>query len=122
MVLCHCKQQLMNFQGGIIMKERIRLKENSNGWNFIETEVKYSLGGMNYFMGKEERRGYYLHIQPIQIERGWVTRTGFSGAKWLLKETKRKSAKAEQEAIKEANLIRDNCIKLILDKHELELE
>lgn len=104
------------------MKQRIRLKENSNGWNFIEIEVKYSLGGMNYFTGKNEKRGYYLHVQPMEVKGGYVTITGFSGAKWLLKETKRKSAKAEQEAIKEANLTKDDCIKLILNKHGLELE
>ena len=37
-----------------------------NNVNEIQLKVRYSLGGTNYFTGKAEPRGYYLHCTPVE--------------------------------------------------------
>jgi len=70
----------------------------TNDERVVEIEVNYSLGGMNYFTGVLERRGYYLHCTPVRyMDRGKVY-TAFTGVKELILEVKRKSKKAEQKA------------------------
>lgn len=32
----------------------------------VQMEIRYSLGGMNYFNYKEEKRGYYFHVNPCK--------------------------------------------------------
>ena len=70
----------------------------------LKTEVYYSLGGMNYFTSKNEPRGYYVSVSPVQREErenGIIIEsfTAFSGTKMLLLETKRKSDKAYSQAV-----------------------
>ena len=89
------------------MKKYVALKDNGQRENYLKVETYYSLGGMNYFTYKQERRGYYISVCPVER---WKTDTGFmmegytafTGIKRLLKEVTRKSAKAEQEADKMA--------------------
>ena len=71
---------------------------------FLKIEVFYDKGGMNYFNGKSEPRGYWLSAR--QVERNASGTSGvimesfglFSGAKIFLKEVARKSDKAYKEA------------------------
>lgn len=71
--------------------------------HFIKCELYYSLGGMNYFTYKNEPRGYYVSIVPVErTSRGGVTcesYTVFSGVKQCVVTVARKSKKAEQEAL-----------------------
>jgi len=70
----------------------------------LEINLYYNLGGMNYFTGKTERRGYYLSVSPVH-----VTKLGdkivskeyvaFSGIKKCLLEAKRKSNKSYNQAL-----------------------
>ena len=80
---------------------------------------------MNYWTYKTEKRGYWLSVSPVSIERGnGYTSEGFipfSGTKWFLKEVKRKSAKAEAEAIKIAEQGMKRCIDYVLQQNGLEL-
>jgi len=47
------------------MKQYLKTnKENTE----IKIELKYSKGGINYFNNKNELRGYYLLMQPVQRE------------------------------------------------------
>jgi hypothetical protein len=69
----------------------------------LKINVYYNKGGMNYFHGKEERRGYYLSVTPVEIEQrnGYQTESVlmFSGAKRLVLEVKRQSDKAYNQAV-----------------------
>ena len=107
------------------MEKYYAVKNNDSKTTHIKVEVYYSLGGMNYFTYKTERRGYYLSVCPVTIEErdGWRSEgfTLFTGTKWLLKEVKRKSAKAETEAIKKSQQVLTGCIQHVLAENGLEL-
>jgi hypothetical protein len=64
----------------------------------------YSLGGINYFSGENNRRGIYLSVTPVTLsDNGGFTSESsvmFSGLKMLLKELKRFSKK-ELDGLKE---------------------
>jgi len=70
----------------------------------LKIEVYYDKGGMNYFNGKNEPRGYWLSMRQVEVERqgrGIVIESYgmFSGAKMFLKEVKKKSDKAYELAL-----------------------
>lgn len=82
--------------------DTIRIPTNVAG-KFIEVEMFYNKGGMNVFTYQNERRGYYIRICPVTVERNMVSFIAFSGTKLCVHECSRKSAKAEREAIAMAN-------------------
>lgn len=104
------------------MKERIKLKVNERGWTDIEVEVAYNKGGTNYFTGRYERRGYYLHVQPIERRGGMVSFDAYSGFKDLLKEVGRKSDKAQKEAEEIAVTEAKEWVECLCKRYHLELE
>jgi hypothetical protein len=71
-----------------------------------KTEIKvstgYELGGMNYFSGAVNKRGYYLYAQPVERSdsNGFRCESTklFSGFKVMLVEVSRKGKKAEATA------------------------
>lgn len=70
----------------------------------LKIEVYYDKGGMNYFNGKNEPRGYWLSMRQVHVERTErsivIESYGmFSGAKVFLKEVKRYSQKTYEDAI-----------------------
>jgi len=73
--------------------------------NNLKIEVYYNKGGMNYFSYKNEARGYYLSVSPVNRtphEGGKIfteSYTAFTGTKVLLMEVKRKSEKAYDQAV-----------------------
>lgn len=85
------------------MADKQIIKDFEINGKHVEVKVDYSLGGMNYFTYKQEKRGYYLHVQPYErTERnGYAMRTvvGFSGVKFFLLEVNRKSAKQLEKAV-----------------------
>lgn len=66
-----------------------------------EIEVYYSLGGMNYFTGSGEGRGYYLSVTPVQRTKNCRTFTAFSGTKVLVRDANRFSQKALDQVASE---------------------
>ncbi len=72
--------------------------------NAISLTVYYHLGGYNMFTYEPMKRGYYLSITPCNITRrdgySTVETAAFSGYKTLIKELKRDSQKAFDEAVK----------------------
>lgn len=72
--------------------------------NAIHVTVYYHLGGYNMFTHEPIKRGYYLSIGPCNVNRkdGYSTieTAAFSGYKTLIKELKRDSNKAYEEAVK----------------------
>ncbi len=88
----------------------------------IKVYVSYNIGGMNYFTGSVEQRGYYLHCTPVdRRENGGEIVTAFTGAKQLLLEVKRKSKKAEQKAIELAKVEENELIQHVCNKNNLTL-
>lgn len=78
---------------------------NANGIsvNTIECEIYYSLGGINYFTGRLEPRGYYFSIQPYMVEtssRGITCKSfsAFSGIKDCILPCERQSKKRYETA------------------------
>lgn len=73
------------------------------GVTHLKAEIYYSLGGINYFTYKNEPRGYYMSISPVQREtRDYGTMesyTAFSGLKQCVLPVQRKSQKKLEEAI-----------------------
>ena len=70
----------------------------------LKIEVYYDKGGINYFNGKVEPRGYWLSMRQVERERRdngiFIESYGmFSGAKSFLKEVKRYSQKTYEDAV-----------------------
>lgn len=79
-----------------------KVNNNPNATH-LKAEIYYSLGGMNYFTYKNERRGYYMSISPVVRERidygTMESYTAFSGLKQCVLEVQRKSQKKMNEAV-----------------------
>ncbi|MBY7902375.1 hypothetical protein KW459_15815 [Vibrio fluvialis] len=79
------------------------LSESEDGTqsNIVRVEVFFNNGGMNYFTYKEESKGLYVSVTPLEItKRGGsicTSYTGFSGIKSLVKELNRFSQKQVAE-------------------------
>lgn len=70
----------------------------------LKIQVYYNKGGLNYFNYKNEERGYYLSVCPVQVERKdngicIESYTAFSGVKKLVLPVKRQSDKKYNEAV-----------------------
>ena len=76
---------------------------NEYACTHIECEVRYSLGGMNYWNYRVDPRGYYAHVTPVKVDdRCGFQSVGFtmgSGKKFLLVPCARQSPKREAEAV-----------------------
>ena len=110
------------------MSETIKSEYKNVGKQTFKIDLYYDLGGMNYFSGKCERRGYYLSITPVEIDKrnykgneiSCVKFTGGSGIKDSLLEVKRKSKKAETLAISKATDKRINeLITYVINKENI---
>ena len=86
------------------MSRKILLKQmpTTDPNRFVEVEVYYDEGGLSYFSGGVNKRGYYLAVQPVKLDGGFRSITAFSGAKALVEETKRFSARKLQEVALQA--------------------
>lgn len=76
--------------------------EGKSDVNFIKVHTFYDLGGMNYFTGKPNKRGYYVSCTPVLKEDrggyGMESTILGSGYKQLCKEVTRQTKKAAAEA------------------------
>lgn len=100
----------------------IPLADNGQRENFIKVKTSYNLGGMNYWTGKPEKRGYYLVVMPVEKRGIMEGMTMFSGIKECIKEVKRQSAKAEAEADELVKYYEDKLIQYVLEKNGLQLK
>jgi hypothetical protein len=92
----------------INLKKEERGKDTINFYHFtkglkqgnaIKFSIYYDIGGMNYFQGCTEARGYYFSYAPVGKGDVWEEQQAFSGKKILLKETKRFSRKEFENCI-----------------------
>lgn len=44
----------------------LNLTKPIDGFPQVQIEIRYSLGGINYFNYKEQKRGYYFHVNPCK--------------------------------------------------------
>lgn len=108
------------------MKKYIEIKENPAKITHLKIELRYSLGGMNYFTGRAENRGYYLLVTPVTrgtSAGGFIMEsyTAFTGIKQIIKQVTRKSAKAEAEAEKLAADAMENLINYVCNNNGIEI-
>ena len=61
--------------------------------NAIKVQVYYDMGGINYFTYKNESRGVYLSVTPVELGDVFEKTTLFKGYKVLLEEANRYSDK-----------------------------
>jgi len=92
----------------------------------LRVEVYYSKGGINYFTYNNEKRGYYVQVSPVTLEkRGGLTietYSAFSGYKRIVKETNKKLGKKAEDAVVDASALTiGSLIEAVLTKNELEL-
>jgi len=68
------------------MSRKILLKQlpTTDPDRILEVEVYYDEGGMSYFTGSVNKRGYYLAVQPVKLDGGFRSITAFSGTKALV--------------------------------------
>ena len=94
----------------------------TTGTTELKVEVYYSLGGFNLGTYRDDPRGYWLSVTPVNhSEQNGVRYESVvlgSGLKKFLKETKsdRRGGKAEREAVElakqfEAELVNQVCVK-----------
>ncbi len=89
----------------------------------LEVTLCYNIGGMNYFQGVCEKRGYYLSVTPVNIRKSEDGRTqsrsytAFSGTKILLNEVKRQSEKEFARAKELAENEKEKLIKHVMEKN-----
>ena len=88
------------------------LKLSTGDPNVIVVTVRYSLGGMNYFSGRSEPRGYYLSAAPETHTENCRSFMAFTGTKILLEETKRFSQKRFDDITTEQRTL-DNAGRLV---------
>ena len=92
------------------MIKRISHRVEGTDHTFIDAEFDYYLGGYNLWTHEEDKRGYYAFIRRVERKGNMCSFTFFDGRKFLLKEVKRKSKKAEAEAEK---IFNENYMKYI---------
>lgn len=92
------------------------VKTNIPDATHIKFEVVYCRGGMNMFTYKDEPRGIYLSLSPVELkDRGSYMSeiyTAFTGGKTLIKEMARKSDKAVEKAWDKLNDCSEKIINL----------
>ena len=93
--------------------------------NNIKVRLYYDLGGMNYFTGRAEERGYYLSVTPVYREdRGGCvmeSTTAFTGIKVLLVPVKRQSKKAADEAFAMMTTRADDLINYVCNDQGIKI-
>lgn len=104
------------------MKKYIPITNATREANFLKIEFYYNLGGMNYFTGRPENRGYYISVSPVYKNGITESYTSFTGAKQCLKAVPRKSEKAQREAIAIAPEALTDLIDLVCAKNNINVE
>lgn len=108
----------------IIKKEYVPLAQNDTKATHLLCEVYYHLGGLNLFTYKEEARGYYISVSPVEREKkdGYTMEScvAFSGLKKCIKEVARQSKKAEKEALEAAQEEMKSLVDHVCAKNRIE--
>lgn len=92
---------------------------------FIKVHMAYQLGGMNYFQGQVDARGYYLHVSPVErgdkFESTAISLDDRGGFKVFIKEVKRQSKSGLADAERMSLETLDQYLDLICSRMNIEL-
>jgi hypothetical protein len=102
--------------------EDLHTTESKN--KVVEMQVSYDMGGMNYFTGTVEPRGYYLSATPCEKAPGIKVYGAFTGIKIIILTATRFNQKKLEEL---ASNIKDHeqyndLIENVLTKNNLTLQ
>lgn len=103
------------------MKKYIPILNATKESNFLKIEIYYNLGGMNYFTGRAENRGYYISVSPVYRDGILESYTSFTGIKQCLTTVSRKSEKAYNRALMIAPGVLFDLIDLVCTKNNIEI-
>lgn len=111
----------------VIKRKYIEITENTQDKNnCLEVTFYYDLGGYSYFTYREQPRGYYLSVTPIErkVKDGLVSEcyTAFTGVKELIHPCTRKSAKAESIAAEKVQAYEKMVVDYIVNKNGYKIE
>lgn len=99
----------------------IPLKDNAEKNTHLEIKVYYSLGGMNYWTGTAEERGYYISVTPVIKKGCCTTMSAFSGIKQCMIPCNRQSKKKAEEAANIPQSEYQHLIDRVLIRNNLEI-
>lgn len=106
------------------MKEYLPIVETPDA-NHLKIEVRYQLGGVNYATYRNEARGYYLSVTPVNryISSGLPCESFvcFTGVKKLILPCSRRSEKKMEQAVGLAQEQKAELIKHVLQENSLQL-
>lgn len=84
-------------QNQMTARNRTIKEYNEDYSKTLEISVYYDSGGMNFFQGVVQKRGYYIAVVPVEVTKhnGYemVSFTAFTGTKKLVEEANRYSEK-----------------------------
>ena len=102
------------------MKRYFKVNDSAN--KFVKFQVLYSKGGMNYFNGRVEKRGYWVSVSVINQEvingitiESVVIGGAAAGFKRFLLEVKRDSQKSFDQAVAIAESMQAELVDKILN-------
>ena len=103
-----------------VIKEYFEVTGNSR-YTHLKCTLYYSLGGVNCFTYKNEGRGYYVSVTPVERGEYFESATSFTGYKQLVQPCTRKSKKQQGAAEEKYIEVRDKLIERVLKEQGLEL-
>lgn len=102
------------------MKKYFQISGSAN--KFVKFTVVYSKGGLNYFTGKEEKRGYWVSVSVVEKEtingitvESVTIHSAAAGFKRFLLEVKRDSQKSFNQAVAIAESMQVELVDKILN-------
>lgn len=100
-----------------------RFQHKENKTKKVDIEAFYHLGGMNYFQGKVEQRGYRLAVTPKEVSGSFIKTTAFTGTWKLLQTASRYSEKTLVELARyaEAKQQYTDLLNWVLEKNNINL-
>ena len=103
------------------MKKYIPILNATKNANFLKIEIYYNIGGMNYFTGRAENRGYYISVSPVYKDGILESYTSFTGIKQCLSTVSRKSEKAYNNALTIAPGALPELIEIVCTKNNIQV-
>ena len=98
-------------------RRRAGVSVEHNGQSY-EIEIRYDLGGMNYFAGKVEPRGYRVSVTPVEYEQcdGYRMKkfTAFSGKAMIVEPAERFTKSKFEKIVRNPQTLEK--AKMIFDK------
>ena len=103
-----------------ISKQYFNISGGHSIGNKMKVELYYSLGGFSYFTYKDNARGIYLSVTPVNQGDGVESFMAFTGYKYLVKPLQRWNKKLYDFTVDNKVII--NAIKQVAMKNDIPVE